>query len=646
MAARKDTPARLAKARRDPAIALPPKPPTAERRSALTDMRITINGVGYTIGPAVEGDPEMSATIDGSATLTVAVRDQDARLQQALSDEANILTDGVSVTINDVIYMLQAAAVDETGTLLTLTFEDQVSWRLKRFSRFVTFSRTHNTRAQAALKLIKEASGSPQAPLGYYIPQLNDRQRVAAPTSDGGDITSKGTGAAAGYQVKHRRADAEQRAVIDGALTEALRLGATRRVMVAVVMCMTQESACRRLAHGDNARSDTIGAFQQGPEWIARSKVQNPALATRAFLLGHEADVGGTDHTKRGWKQRFGSVKNAPGDLNAAITQVQGSVGGYAQWGDEASATVNRWRAADSSQPATVVEPYEFARGSKDGERETSWDALGRWAEEVGWRRWAQNNTLFYVSDDELRAAAPVLQLDGDEDWLLAPPAFDWAPDRPVQDVTLRVLAQRWGVQVGAATAVNGTGPAAGRLLVTQVDGYMVNPETTVTLRRPATKKPEPAPSTHEATTSTGDGKAGSLLQACAQISKHNYPYVWGGGHAHAGTPDRGTGAAPGVGYDCSGAVGAALAQAGMGVTRGKPVPGSGWFAASWGKPGRGQQFTVWANATHIWIEFHHAANVKAFDTRRVGDNSAGPHTRKATLGDQARFSARHWPGS
>ena len=63
-------------------------------------------------------------------------------------------------------------------------------------------------------------------------------------------------------------------------------------------------------------------------------------------------------------------------------------------------------------------------------------------------------------------------------------------------------------------------------------------------------------------------GVVNALTAAANKITQRNYPYVYGGGHSHAGTPSIGI-KGPGyngrrVGYDCSGSVAAALAGAGL----------------------------------------------------------------------------------
>lgn len=63
-------------------------------------------------------------------------------------------------------------------------------------------------------------------------------------------------------------------------------------------------------------------------------------------------------------------------------------------------------------------------------------------------------------------------------------------------------------------------------------------------------------------------GVVNALTTAANKITRRDYPYVYGGGHSHAGTPSIGI-RGPGynghrVGYDCSGSVAAVLAGAGL----------------------------------------------------------------------------------
>jgi hypothetical protein len=72
-------------------------------------------------------------------------------------------------------------------------------------------------------------------------------------------------------------------------------------------------------------------------------------------------------------------------------------------------------------------------------------------------------------------------------------------------------------------------------------------------------------------------GVVNALTAAADAVTKDDYPYVWGGGHAEAGAASVGI-KGPGfnghrVGYDCSGSVAAVLAASGL-WPAGSPVPG------------------------------------------------------------------------
>jgi cell wall-associated NlpC family hydrolase len=118
------------------------------------------------------------------------------------------------------------------------------------------------------------------------------------------------------------------------------------------------------------------------------------------------------------------------------------------------------------------------------------------------------------------------------------------------------------------------------------------------------------------------------MIWAANKIQKK--PYVWGGGH----------GALPDArGYDCSGAVSYALKYGG--ILDGDPRDAVGFF--SWGKSGKGQWVTVYANGSHAYVVI---AGLR-LDTSRAGDTTdsgSGPRWR-STLRDTSSFRARYWPG-
>lgn len=101
-------------------------------------------------------------------------------------------------------------------------------------------------------------------------------------------------------------------------------------------------------------------------------------------------------------------------------------------------------------------------------------------------------------------------------------------------------------------------------------------------------------------------------------------PYLYGGGHSSFKSK----------GYDCSGSVSYALWGGGL-----LKEPLSSGPLMSWGKPGKGQWVTVYANPGHAYLE---VAGVR-LDTSRAGDPGGGdgPRWRKP-LKKSSGYKARH----
>jgi hypothetical protein len=215
--------------------------------------------------------------------------------------------------------------------------------------------------------------------------------------------------------------------------------------------------------------------------------------------------------------------------------------------------------------------------------------------------------------------------------------------------IRIRVRWADWSAPAGSVVIVKGYGVADGRWLVEEISGSLFSTERSVTLKKPTKPKPEPRPdegSTTDRNEATSDeiGSAGRLYRECKKISDAGGPYVYGGGHG----PLLET-LSSGQGLDCSSSSSLALWRAGL--FEGDRAITSGEFARSWGRPGKGKTFTVWANAQHVWIEFHNVGpadvprvNANRFDTSPYGSGGRGPRLRfkeRPTSG----FTPRHWDG-
>jgi hypothetical protein len=161
------------------AVTTPPVPPPRNRRRDLNQLKIVANGQPYLIGPAVEGDPAIDATKDSAETIAIQVRDPAGKLQKALADEKVLLAGAVTMNLDGIMYTLRDCEGDDTS-LVTLTFEDQVAWRLRQFSSHLAVKRSNATRAEFIAILVDEAARPPFAPMRFFCPESDDSQRIAA----------------------------------------------------------------------------------------------------------------------------------------------------------------------------------------------------------------------------------------------------------------------------------------------------------------------------------------------------------------------------------------------------------------------------------------------------------------------------------
>lgn len=178
--ARKDTPAKRARARRDPAIFRPPPRPSGERSGGVRRLELVARGRRYPIGANIEGDTPWSLGMDQTGTVTLPVRDPSHRIRDVLDDEAHLQQDGVRVTIDGVVYVVSGIEHDGEG-LYSLTVVDEVSWQLGLFSKFKSASRARMTRFGFIQSLVDEASRKPLRKIRSWIPEVDDKRPIRKP---------------------------------------------------------------------------------------------------------------------------------------------------------------------------------------------------------------------------------------------------------------------------------------------------------------------------------------------------------------------------------------------------------------------------------------------------------------------------------
>ena len=214
----------------------------------------------------------------------------------------------------------------------------------------------------------------------------------------------------------------------------------------------------------------------------------------------------------------------------------------------------------------------------------------------------------------------------------------DWG--RAASEATLVVTLAKWGAPPGAVILLDGFGPLDGRWLVSSTSRDYFSPLAEVKLVQPAKPLLEPAAEQVTRTVrvpgqgdkgggdASGPEAARKFYDRAVEISKKNYPYAWGGGHGGNGGPTQ-SHRGEGLGYDCSGYVGACLKAAGYGGAN--PIVHSSAFGNLPGaKPGRGKFITVHYSSGHVYASFEPALGVRyqRADTSPYGGGPRGPHVR------------------
>lgn len=571
-------------------------------------------------------DARVRETMTGAPTLTIEIHDPDYNLLDSdvlfeddkdgdrVVRELDVeLEPGRWYELAQVSWHDAAAG---RGIDITLTLEHRVVADLRKHRRPRKVSRARMTRAEFVQTFAREVKKdrirfiSPELHKKQPLEKLSKTDKKSARDrnrqpgfADNADFTIKGHGATKG-----------QRKNIEEVLRTGDSMGASRKVLIVSVMVGIQESGFQTSA----TNGDHVGIFQQSRAmgWPA---TRDPVKDAKGFF---EKAIK-LDEKKSG--QRYEGLAEA--------VQASGQGHLYAKWRDEAERIVKAF-GGTGTESRSRYKVYAFSRGI-DGKTEDSWTAAQRMAQEVSWRCFVSGKVNWYfISEPTLFKSRPRLIVRQDHPAVLSVTG-DADRGKSSQTLTVRVRIKRWTAPAGSVVIVEGYG-ADGRWLVEDIERSLFSRDGAVTLKKPTKPKPEPRPDMISVDT-TASGKAAKLYQESIKISKAGGTYVYGGGH---GAKLRSL--KSGQGLDCSSSVSLALFRAGL--FDGETAIVSGEFAKSWGQPGKGKQFTVWANGEHVWIQFHSLGKWWRFDTSPYGSGDRGPRVREKSR-PTSGFKPRHWPG-
>lgn len=599
-------------------------------------------------------------SIETTLALTIAVTDQRRQLRSSGildRDKNGKLDASVELDLDGALYRL--AAVKKTGNTFTLGFEDRVVARM-RAARGPLKPKGPGDHVAFARQLVRRVGAEFITPTGTAVTTsgtaLEEKRQRAdaderrergiattsadtdpAPLTGGGpfgtgilgprDTTPDSEKSGGELTVQGAKATPEQIRNMEVVMGVATARGAGQKATLALVEACIVESWFRNLPGGDR---DSKGILQLRVGIHGNAAASSVSRSCTLFLT--------TGFTGRG-----GAVDLAAAHADWSAGEIAQTVQGsdhperYDKWRKEAVAIIDAYGGLDAiggsagaSRAGELVQ-----RGTAEDPDEDSWSALVRIGEAKGWRIFAIRGRVYYAREQDLvrsRPRATLSEQDPAVDWI------DWevTPRKRVNLATVQINSSLWAIPPGCCVLIKGEGVADGRWLVSSFRRERDSKRATVEIRR-GTELLKPQATSEGA---GAGGVAGSLFDACKQISDQNRAYLYGGGHGKLLSQIDGR-----EPLDCSSSVCLALKAAG--VFPGTRAVVSGEVASSYGSPGRGEFFTVWANSEHVFIQFHGTHDGYRFDTSsRAGDNNreSGPRLRKGSR-ETSGFTPRHFKG-
>lgn len=467
--------------------------PNVDLSKFLLDA-VNKNGIDIDISESIT-DGTIERSIDQASTLTVTVHDPRRVLLNS-----SIWDYWIDVEVDG--YFFRLVQVSKSGDDLTLTFEDRIVCWMRRHKVPLAISRSKMTRAEFIKHMVEEikADNTVKIPIEFFSPELHKIQPIKKPKKDKHRRKTKAPGLHKKIKIhdpNNSQIDLtrEQISNLERVLDVGLHMKAPDPVLIATMMCVWQESAAKTTA----TNGSHVGLFQQDPRyWPATRNPEKDATAFYNAIL-------------KVYKNFVGPLR-----LQDLVEKVQGSgqPSLYGQWEGWARGVVYKYNGGKSdpngapsgSYQRTYAKQYQFTRGQPGGPKnENTWQAALRLADEVRWRFFIVGNTCFYVNDDDLLKAKPVMVIDESDDGILTID-YDYDVGKRANEATITCRAERWFAHPGEVVVLQDSmGPAKGRWLVERISRPIFSENTTITLYTPRHPHEEPA---HELNTVTKERKS------------------------------------------------------------------------------------------------------------------------------------------
>jgi hypothetical protein len=295
-----------------------------------------------------------------------------------------------------------------------------------------------------------------------------------------------------------------QKTNMEKVLNTGNRMGVRRMFMRAALiggMRMTKMISESGDIRPNDQNFNQIGLFQfQQDQW--------PQLTLRSIQVSTEHFYRQARKAYANYQERRSGGIAIPGVLldeaSAPIIAslvLGGQPADYENYMTEANVAINAFFSGETDSPGvtdleamdpTTYIPYEFSRGTEDNPDEDSWSCITRLADEVNWRAFVVDDTVFYVRDDRLlrnKVLDTIEEFEEGVDYI----DFDYDTGKPIATLSIGCRSTRWGVPPGTTIKIPKMGPATGKYIVSDINRSLFSASADITLVSPEPQLMEPA---------------------------------------------------------------------------------------------------------------------------------------------------------
>jgi hypothetical protein len=481
----------------------------------------------------------LEETMHGASGLKIDLLDREYEAM-----ESGLFGTRVVTTLDGTAFRLTEVSVVDDWKLAA-QFEHRLVAEMREHNSVLKARRGKVTRAEFVLEMLREL----KLPFRFICPELHRTQPVKRPEKfketktvkhgkvvksakakqhheTTSNLADAGRGPnpktlskspSQGLTVKERPVTAAQAKVLAIALETAQSLKAPKLARVALVVALIQENTVSNPdpgTPGDRGCLSLIDSTIHGIQKQTGHGTINPydiAEVCSHFLTAGFTGAGGaialaranpSDNATHIASVAQGPKVEYPHTWEAEARRIVEAFEGGGVGGSPAGAGFGGEGSDTSQQTIVRTATYEFSRG-KPGEREDTFTACLRLAEEVKWSFFISGQRdIYFVNDNDLLKAEPRYIIKPDSPGLVSLTFDVEVGNRTViiggkrqpkaSEATLKVRANRWAAPPGCVIQLQGWGPADHPWLVDSVERSLFDAEMTIQIRAPQHPLEEP----------------------------------------------------------------------------------------------------------------------------------------------------------